>query len=317
MYYSSQDVIAKQYDIYYEGGKKSLYNIRFGIESKVTLREKQLLKKHLEVAIQSSIDKNVTILDFGCGDGRTMSILYAMAFHHLNYNFTIKAYDVSQVGLSELVKSLLDEGFQCINPTISELNGQKYQKNNVVIEIVIGDPSLSAPQLETLFGSGVNLVLCLFGVLSHIPGAQNRLAILQMFKNILIKKGVVFISLPTYAAHNKTANHFEQLRSSSDCAESNIHLAKENGDIYYKIQGADLYNFYHLYSMQEVLTQLRETGVIISDTGIYSMLLPSQICKSTIVNVADYVLTHVLSLPIMRRFFSKTIAKYLFVTAIK
>jgi hypothetical protein len=120
-------------------------------------------------------------------------------------------------------------------------------------------------------------------------------------------------------SHNKTANHFQRLRKSfiSQSNEAINHLAKEDGDIYYRINGTDLYNFYHLYSMGEVSSQLGASGFNIIDSGIYSILLPSQLCKNKIYNLLDFFATKLLSYFVGKGILPETIAKYLFVTAKK
>ncbi|MEY3196694.1 MAG: hypothetical protein RLZZ59_60, partial [Pseudomonadota bacterium] len=190
MYYADKSTIATQYDLYYKNGKESLYNKRFGNKSKITIREKSLLRKHLELAVEvanKEDSKDVKVLDFGCGDGRTLPALYIPALYMPAYDFTIIAYDISQVGLEELAKNLRSEGFVDHDNNGTNIQNAKFINKNVTIQLVLGTPEMGAGELQNLLGIGFHLVLCLFGVLSHIPGSENRLEIIKMFHKILVK----------------------------------------------------------------------------------------------------------------------------------
>lgn len=72
--------ISDQYDFYYTGADESLYNRRFRLlKPRTTIRERQLLRLHLQQAVKFAPSTSIRIIDFGCGNGRTILPLYQLA----------------------------------------------------------------------------------------------------------------------------------------------------------------------------------------------------------------------------------------------
>ena len=313
MHYRDSSIIAHQYDIYYLGGDNSLYNKRFGKRHKVTLREKELLVSNLKSAIDLSSDGVIKIMDFGCGNGRTMPVLCNSAFLYTERQFEVTAYDISRVGLHALTNIMLKEGFELIGDIYS--NSWHLKKYNVNVKVLLGNPDFPISELEKLFDGGFNLVLSLFGVLSHIPESARRIEVMQMFRDIACNNGILFISLPSYASHKATMQQFDKLRDTSDVSDIS-HLAKEKGDIYYKVADSDdLYNFYHLYSPEEAVEQLKTVKIMNSTIGIYSTFLPSQICQNWFYMIGDYAVSKIFSFAPLRNVALRYFAKYFFISA--
>jgi tRNA (uracil-5-)-methyltransferase TRM9 len=110
-------------------------------------------------AIRSQTAPTSKILDFGCGSGRYTIPLAP-------YCKTIVAYDPCP----EAIDLLNRRSHQNITPTQD-----------------LGDVSRAAPY---------DMVVCIFGVLSHIPEREARLDTLRFLRRCLADDGLLFVSVP-------------------------------------------------------------------------------------------------------------------------
>ncbi len=180
------------------------------------------------------------------------------------------AYDVTQDALVELERYLAESGYQKIageelHPLIEGLESSKgyigpvYQKEGQTVTLVHGKITDSNEHTQQLLNSlAPQVTLCMFGVLSHIPGRINRQNTLKMFADITC--GPVILSVPNVKSHAEKLARYDALRKE----HGSIGLAQETGDIRYERDlpdGGQVSIFYHLYTPDEFMRDMIAAGL--------------------------------------------------------
>lgn len=272
--------ISDSYDQYYSSG---IYQKRYNdttnqtsseevIGAAIRIIERKTLK--LEKLIDTNKDEEIgllsdriktnklRILDFGCGDGRFFNAIIAIGEEAKKKGVEIEfiAYDISKSGLEDFTKKMLKFDFK-----ITDENDKnwKIKKDNLIINFVLGNEKSSPEQIAQNIGD-VDMTMCMFGVLSHIYGRENRVNLMKMFAEITNKDGEVVISVPSKKRFSQEQKHYDFLISEQKIDD--IHGIKmESGDLFYtrKENGnVKVQNYYHVYSAEELKEDLTKSGLI-------------------------------------------------------
>lgn len=169
------------------------------------------------------------ILDFGCGNGRYGLALLARS----QARFT--GYDISQASLTQFASTLQSTA----------------QRDRV---------SLVHGMSDLLNGrEPYDLVLMLFGVLSHIGLRQARLQALCKIRSMMTPNGQLFLTVPSIYRRRP----FDLLKSAMRRRFGKTQaLLSEPGNIFYarRIGGKPVEFFYHLYSVRNLREELAQCG---------------------------------------------------------
>ena len=108
-------------------GGESFYNARFG-EHRIPPRERKLLLETLQSNIKDR--DTVTILDYGCGDGRFMPVYmeFADILKQQGKKLELICLDISSTALDELSKNSCESGFESVDDS-------KLKKDNVTLAL--------------------------------------------------------------------------------------------------------------------------------------------------------------------------------------
>ncbi|MDE2429141.1 MAG: class I SAM-dependent methyltransferase [Burkholderiales bacterium] len=169
------------------------------------------------------------ILDYGCGNGRyTLPLLQQT-------NAKLTAFDISHAAIAELAAYLKD------HPSKKR------------IRLVETD----AMQLNE-YGE-YDLILLLFGVLSHIGDYSARVATLKHLRQLIRKNGKLVLSVPSIFRRRPVELLQTQLRRLFHRTES---FQMETGNILFtRTIGKQPHQFfYHLYTIKGLSEELREAG---------------------------------------------------------
>jgi tRNA (uracil-5-)-methyltransferase TRM9 len=201
---------------------------------------------------------STSVLDFGCGNGRYIFPLLAST------SASITAYDISQAALRELSARVPDV------------------KLRSRLQIIDGSQS----QLESL--GSFDLIICMFGALSHISPRSERISTLAFFaKALSASKGKLIISVPN--AHRRFL--WEQMvpLTEKDVDTKDVPLLKEPGDIYYyrNLSEERILMRYHLYTIASFKADLAEVGLKLDRIVAESILPESAVTRNKIIGSLD------------------------------
>ena len=329
--------IALQYDLYYSGGENSMYNKRFGL-NKVALREAELIEQSFKSVLgaikkNNSAHKVLRILDFGCGDGRLFLLLEELSNRLIGKEFNIElvGYDPSKVGIDLLSETLLQDGFK----KKSDFNSSKkryFSKNNFSVTLVLGDVEEGLEATKELIGPNIDLCLCMFGVIGHVPGRQRRINTLAALGELLSPVGELLISICATKVFAKEMAAYEEIRkqykihtkhnmgNSAKVRRAVLRLAKEEGDLYYCSNGGPnaIDNYVHLYSPQELKEDLKRAHFCTA-SGIKILTLSHQfeICNNSTKAKLDNIASRILSVLCFSDYMKNFFGKYLFIKCSK
>ena len=215
----------------------------------------------LSIILKTINSEKPIILDYGCGNGRYTFPLLKQTEANL------VLFDISQVALNQVKSSLKTAYISrvkiCVD--ISELNN-----------------------IETF-----DNVICMFGVLSHIPNRINRIDLLKTFFNKLKNRGDLVISVPNM--HRRFL--MEQFICSVNRFFNNPLIpASEKHDIIYKrnIQGVSEKIFYHLYNKHELINDLEKAGFKIKKVFAESILPEKLVVSSSFFRNIDNLLLKII-----------------------
>lgn len=191
-------------------------------------------------------EKTLRILDFGCGDGRYRTAAYKVAeiVKEGGINVELVAYDVSDGGLDAFKGKLKKEGFD-----------DEHKRDNLVVNFVIGDTAPGSIEKNKREIGSVDVSYAIFGVISHIPGRENRVQTLKMLNEVT--QSEVIVTAPGWRRFREELAYHNKLRE----AENPYKLATEPGDLYYTSR-AGTEDFYHVYwYMSEFVGELNDAGL--------------------------------------------------------
>ena len=157
--------LSSQYDAYYNGGKNSLYNKRFG-DKKISLNEELVIVKILKRLLKKNTSKHLKILDFGCGDGRIYQVIEEFMRDQKNVSCQFVGYDLCKTAIIDFENLLLAKGY-------NEQNGV-FVKDNIKVYLVLADIIQKLDEIAKDIGSNFDLCLCIYGVIQHIPYRKNE-----------------------------------------------------------------------------------------------------------------------------------------------
>jgi SAM-dependent methyltransferase len=328
--------VAKEYDNYYRGGERSLYDNRFGKE-KIIPRENQVIVesfKRIYKKLETKIRKNekfiFRIMDFGCGNGRLFPIIDNLS-QNFNINIELIAYDASLVGLELFQKNLESKGYKKIENIF--LNNFKMKdhtlsflvKNNLSIRLVHANTHDESNHIINIFDEPIHFIFSFYSVFGHILKRQNRLNILKSLKATMHPKGEIIINVCTRRSVSKQLEVYDNLReqykaailkddkTQSEFIKKNLMLATEAGDfykvVYDNIRTIHLYG--HAYTSKELLEDFTTANLIPKKVKIISIEQPYALSRSRVLRFVDTILSTLLSLNIYPFFdvskFSKNI----------
>jgi SAM-dependent methyltransferase len=181
------------------------------------------------------------ILDFGCGNGRYSLALLAQS------DAALTAYDISAASLGEFHRNLMGTSFAgrvvLIHDDLSAL----------------GEPA------------SYDLVIMLFGVLSHVGPRSARVEALAQLRRLIRTDGRLIISVPSVYRRRPwelfkaaVARRLGQARPPLDEA-GNISFTRH-------VEGQALTFFYHLYRLGELRAELAEAGFRLLECEAESVL---------------------------------------------
>ncbi|AIL65887.1 Methyltransferase domain protein [Rickettsiales bacterium Ac37b] len=318
-FFISKNDLSLQYDTYYEGGNSSLYNKRFG-HNKTIYKEKELItnsfKRIYNRKKQKAQNNKIKILDFGCGDGRLFEILEDLALSYTNKEYTVELinYDISYQAIKLFEDKLLNNDFSsCNEATISkqDIITKTFTKQNLLVKLIHTDSSCDKAILQELLGKDFDIILCIFGVLAHIPGKQNRSDTLKLFKSISNENAELIFTMPTIKSFWREYLTYTKLRKQLECGRFlenqqsyksqvlALRLAQEKGDIYYCTGSKTqiINNFLHIYSINELVEELKEVDLqILKTPKLLSIKHPFEISSSPSKSFIDALLSEIFSL---------------------
>ena len=182
------------------------------------------------------------ILDYGCGNGR-----YALPLLQ-NTRAELTGYDISQFAISQFGARLQGTGLE--NRT----------------RLLCGDAALLDGE------ENFDLIICLFGVLSHVGVREDRLKVLRHMRRLISKRGRLILSVPSMARRRP----FELLKAA---LKRLVGMASqplnESGNVAFTrhIANANRSFFYHLYTPSSLAQELREAGFALQ-TAVAESVFP-------------------------------------------
>ncbi|SHE84545.1 Methyltransferase domain-containing protein [Kaistia soli DSM 19436] len=215
--------MAESYDAYFSSG---LYQSRYPRPNPRTMR---FLRRALPVGGR--------LLDYGAGEGR-----YCLALAR-ERNAEIVAVDISPVAREHLTAAVATAGLAS-HISVVDASGIDYRR--LVDETGRFDVALLG-----------------FGVLGHVAGRANRLALLKELRRNLAPDGRLILGLPNAKRRFREAQ-----------ADASARAGLEAGDIrYVRDAGKDkIALFYHLYRRDEIVAELAEAGFAIEHMTSESLL---------------------------------------------
>ena len=195
----------------------------------------------LQFILQNGAHGAKRILDYGCGNGR-----YALALLRTT-QATLVGYDISSSALTEFENHLIQES----------------ESDRTVL--------LQGPQCDLMDHAPFDLILMLFGVLSHLGEKPARLAALRQMKNSLGPEGRLIVTVPNIWRRRPLeliatglARRFRQATG----------FRREDGNILFtrKLAGAPHQFFYHLYSVKSLQSELNDAGFVLQGVAAESLL---------------------------------------------
>ncbi len=181
------------------------------------------------------------ILDFGCGNGR-----YALALLQQT-QASVTGYDISLAAI-EAFKDLLE----------STQFGQRAQLLTGSLEV-----------LESC--EKFDMVLMLFGVLSHVGGRAARLEVLHRLRAMVQPQGRLVLTVPSLWRRRPLDLWAGVFKRATGRAQG---VQAEPGNIEFTrvLAGAPHTFFYHLYSAKSLRRELRDCGFEVVEMDAESVL---------------------------------------------
>jgi SAM-dependent methyltransferase len=244
-----QSRMARVYDKYFSTG---FYHLRYPDANRNTLQS-------ILAELQKLQPGPKHILDFGCGSGRYLLPI----LQNTQYYFT--AYDICGTPLKLLTDRLDMEGG---HERVSILHGDLEE-----LTTHIGDKGKT------------DLILLMFGVLSHVGDRETRLKLLRRLRTFLADASSrIILSVPN------------QLRRFTQQNGSFSHDSNEPGNITYSrtYKGTELTFFYHLYTPESLSEELQEAGLVIHKMCAESYFPESWVTSSGVVGMIDKAICKVL-----------------------
>lgn len=194
----------------------------------------------LEFLLRNGAVAAERVLDYGCGNGRYALPLLQQTGAH------VTGYDISQAAIAEFA---------------SYLAGQPLARRAA---LRCGEP-------EILEGTGsYDLILLLFGVLSHIGERRDRVAALRRMRRLIAPGGRLILTVPSVFRRRPLELARAQLQRLSGRASG---PQQEPGNVFFTrtIAAGPHRFFYHLYSVKNLREELGEGGFALRQASAESL----------------------------------------------
>ena len=249
----TKEAVSDPYHAYYTSG---LYQDRYPTANPLVLRT------ILDTYEPNDLPYKANILDYGCGDGRYMLPL----FHTTKANLI--GYDVCQSAVSALQTKLR--------------NGPSTYNR---ISLFANEELLH----DDLNGrDGMDMILMLFGVLSHVQTKEQRHGLLKKLRcQLRAHTGVLILSVPN------RLRRFPLLQLRQALSDFNEHDDGDITDIRRK-GNQPISLFYHLYTEQEITQDLNAAGYVVESVSAESILPEAWILKKQWIYRLDQLLCRLL-----------------------
>ena len=207
------NVLNDFYDIRYEKDAYDLTKISDD-ESKYI---RQLVNSICEKKLCNGVDdKVVTLLDYGCGDGRLHPLYEDISQKLLVDGFLLRVFavDPSRKGLNVYMNKCIQSRYNLkLNNTDNKLfeieeSFNIHEMNNENIEICFICSDISILNRFNSLDNRVDLIVSA-GVICHILGGDNRRSMLNAYK---MASSSLFISQPTNEDFSSTQIKFQKMR---------------------------------------------------------------------------------------------------------
>ena len=234
--------MAESYDAYFASG---LYQSRYPHPNRRTLR-----------FLRAALPVGGRLLDYGAGEGR-----YCLELARAR-GASVVAVDISPVAREHLVAAALAAGL-ARQIAVVDAKGDDYRN------CVDGR-------------GGFDAALLGFGVLGHVAGRDNRLALLQELRRNLKPDGRLILGLPNAARRFRAAQ-----------AEAASEQGLEHGDIRYRRAAGNgtIALFYHLYRRREIVAELGAAGFDVERITSESVLPEYAVTHRPVVGWLDDILS--------------------------
>lgn len=137
-----------------------------------------------------------------------------------------------------------------------------------------------ADELAAEYPQAFDLALLAFGVLAHVAGRAERLRLLRAIRTMLKPDGTLILSVP----NAKRRFQAEQQAAAPLVKEGKL----EPGDVLYqRNNGGEIRLFYHLYTLDEVIGDLSETGFRVTSVAAESLLSERAVVSDPVVGWLD------------------------------
>jgi tRNA (uracil-5-)-methyltransferase TRM9 len=210
------------------------------------------------------------ILDFGAGSGR-----YALPILH-STNAFVCAYDVS----ADACKAL------DLQATAAGIGSQRL---------------LVTADLDAARAAGpYDLVLSLFGVLSHIEGIENRLSILNSIRSVLTRQGLLLATVPNairrFPMHASSDGHVSEGSGTLAVQANAYRYFHSPRQITYRhhVENEERSFPYYLFSCRELTAELSAAGFGLDVLEPDSILPERKLVRSPVLARVDDVLCRLL-----------------------
>lgn len=198
------------------------------------------------------------ILDFGCGNGR-----YALALLEMT-SARLTGYDISVASLADFDAAL------------------QQTPHDDRVTLIHGDLG----QLEE--HQPYDMVLLLFGVLSHLGAHEKRIATLRKLRGMMPEHGKLILSVPNIWRRRPWELFKFALCRRLGCTSA---PQTEPGNIFFtrEINGLPVTFFYHLYSVDSLREELAYSGFRIRECAAESLLPEWLVTQSTLACWIDHL----------------------------
>ncbi|MEM8572379.1 MAG: methyltransferase domain-containing protein [Pseudomonadota bacterium] len=187
-------------------------------------------------------------IDFGCGSGRYLLNLSGKAR-------IAAGYDICEAALERLRAALAE------------------RSNRLPVTLLGPDPS-DLDRHASRHGPA-DLVLCLFGVLSHIRGRAARRRVLEQLRSQLMPRtGRLLISVPN------RFRRFTREQKAAGAGAEEIHYTRGLND-------GSVEMSYRLFDPESLQEELAQAGLEIVSLGAESLLSESTVTRSRLLQAAD------------------------------
>lgn len=238
----------ESYDAYFRSG---LYHARYPRPNRRTLR---IVRRHL--------GQGGRLLDFGAGEGR-----YALDLAERD-GARVLAVDVS--------------------PVARDLLAAQAARRGLADRLTVADTHAEAYRDEALGSRAFDVALLGFGVLGHIAGRSERIAVLRAMRSSLKPGGRLIMGLPNAARRFRAA----QAEAAPLVAAGTL----EAGDILYSrgSEAGAIALYYHLFRRDEILADFAEAGFVVERLTNESTLPERAVTTSRVLALLDDAVSAIL-----------------------